>query len=331
MAVRTSGFTSSALESRLRDLNSTMQSIQGVSQWLIQHKKHSKTIVGVWFREIQKASPSRKLTLLYLANDVIQNSKRKSPEFKSEFTRALPRALHLVAKDRKDESVSKSINRIISVWEERRVFDSETLGKFKSIISSSSQRRTKSESEVKLYSLDAHADLKATPIDDSSPPPPDEPPNDKKIPEPEELLKKMVAVDGENSSVEDMSTRQKIASFPSELYDANILTKLTDKETGEHLLEELEKALEILSGYTSRMKAEVEERKDIHETMDTFIWHQQKLLYDAKTKQKEYRHKMEQCMVVREVLKSHIAALPNLATPSSEGLAPLPSAGDLFS
>ena len=48
---------------------------------------------------------------------------------------------------------------------------------------SSSQRRTKSESEMKLYSLDVHADLKATPIDDSSPPPPDEPPNDKKIPE----------------------------------------------------------------------------------------------------------------------------------------------------
>ena len=64
-----------------------------------------------------------------------------------------------------------------------------------------------------------------------------------------------------------------------------------DKETGEHLLEELEKALEILSGYTSRMKAEVEERKDIHETMDTFIWHQQKLLYDAKTKQKVRNNK----------------------------------------
>ena len=48
---------------------------------------------------------------------------------------------------------------------------------------SSSQRRTKSESEMKLYSLDVHADLKAVPIDDSSPPPPDEPPNDKQIPE----------------------------------------------------------------------------------------------------------------------------------------------------
>lgn len=46
---------------------------------------------------------------------------------------------------------------------------------------------------------------------------------------------------------------------------------------------------------------------------------------------KEYQQKMERCSMVREVLKSHIAALPNLATPSSEGLAPLPSAGDLFS
>ena len=45
----------------------------------------------------------------------------------------------------------------------------------------------------------------------------------------------------------------------------------------------------------------------------------------------EYQQKTERCAVVREVLKSHIAALPNLATPSSKRLAPLPSAGDLFS
>lgn len=45
----------------------------------------------------------------------------------------------------------------------------------------------------------------------------------------------------------------------------------------------------------------------------------------------EYQQKTEKCAMVREVLKSHIAALPNLATPTSDGLAPLPSAGDLFS
>lgn len=47
-------FTSSVLDSKLKDLNSTMQSIQGVSQWLTGHKKHAKTIVGIWYREVQK-------------------------------------------------------------------------------------------------------------------------------------------------------------------------------------------------------------------------------------------------------------------------------------
>ncbi len=44
----------------------------------------------------------------------------------------------------------------------------------------------------------------------------------------------MSSVDGENSSVEDMSTRQKIASFPSELYNANILEKVTGKPLPPH-------------------------------------------------------------------------------------------------
>lgn len=60
MATNTEGlisserFTSSTLDSKLKDLNSTMQSIQGVSQWLISHKKHAKTIVGIWYRDVQK-------------------------------------------------------------------------------------------------------------------------------------------------------------------------------------------------------------------------------------------------------------------------------------
>ena len=32
------------------------------------------------------ATNERKVTLLYLANDVVQNSKRKGPEYRREFT-----------------------------------------------------------------------------------------------------------------------------------------------------------------------------------------------------------------------------------------------------
>ena len=49
-----SRFTPEALDSKLKDLNATLQSIQGVSQWLMNHAKYAKTIVGVWFREMQK-------------------------------------------------------------------------------------------------------------------------------------------------------------------------------------------------------------------------------------------------------------------------------------
>lgn len=37
------------------------------------------------FLHLHAAQVSRKLTFLYLANDVIQNSKRKGPEFTQDF------------------------------------------------------------------------------------------------------------------------------------------------------------------------------------------------------------------------------------------------------
>ena len=45
----------------------------------------------------------------------------------------------------------------------------------------------------------------------------------------EELLKRMASIDGNKSAVRDVAARQRIASFPSDLYDPDILSKLTGK------------------------------------------------------------------------------------------------------
>lgn len=50
------GFSVATLEKRLRELNSTLQSIQSVSQWLIHYRKNAKTVVSIWYKEIQKGS-----------------------------------------------------------------------------------------------------------------------------------------------------------------------------------------------------------------------------------------------------------------------------------
>jgi len=60
------GFTEGALAKKLADLNSSQQSIQTLSLWLIHHRKHHATIVKVWFRELQKGKPLVNRTDFYL-------------------------------------------------------------------------------------------------------------------------------------------------------------------------------------------------------------------------------------------------------------------------
>lgn len=62
-----SSFTDSALEKKLAELNGSQQSIQTLSLWLIHHRKHHKTIVQVWFRELKKSKIFRFSFDIYFA------------------------------------------------------------------------------------------------------------------------------------------------------------------------------------------------------------------------------------------------------------------------
>ena len=49
-----SGFTTETLEKKLAELNTSQQSIQTLSLWLIHHRKHHKMIVQTWYKELRK-------------------------------------------------------------------------------------------------------------------------------------------------------------------------------------------------------------------------------------------------------------------------------------
>ena len=53
-----SAFSEAALEKKLTELSNSQQSVQTLSLWLIHHRKHSKTIVSVWFSELKKGTES---------------------------------------------------------------------------------------------------------------------------------------------------------------------------------------------------------------------------------------------------------------------------------
>ncbi|XP_054033574.1 regulation of nuclear pre-mRNA domain-containing protein 2 isoform X1 [Dryobates pubescens] len=126
------GALEASLDRKLQAVTNTMESIQGLSSWCLENKRHHNTIVYHWMKWLRRSAFPHRLNLFYLANDVIQNCKRKNAiVFRDTFAEVLPEAASLV----KDPSVSKSIERIFKIWEDRNVYPEETILALKEALS----------------------------------------------------------------------------------------------------------------------------------------------------------------------------------------------------
>lgn len=72
-------------------------------------------------------SENRKLILMYLANDVIQNSKKKGPEYGKEFSSTLPQVFKHIGETCFADKLVRNLRRILDIWEERGVYDASKL------------------------------------------------------------------------------------------------------------------------------------------------------------------------------------------------------------
>ncbi|CAH2043387.1 unnamed protein product, partial [Thlaspi arvense] len=120
-----SEFSEEILVDKLAKLNSTQQSIEALSHWCIVHRNEAELVVTTWEKQFQRTEMAQKVPLLYLANDIIQNSKREGNEFVQEFWKVLPGALKdLVSLG--DDRGKGVVSRLVNIWEERRVFGSRS-------------------------------------------------------------------------------------------------------------------------------------------------------------------------------------------------------------
>lgn len=116
-------FDGHILAEKLSKLNNSQQSIESVSRWCVSHRKKAKQIVERWDKLFKSSQKDQCVSFLYLANDILQNSRRKGSEFVNEFWKVLPAALKHVH-DNGDEHGKKVLFRLIDIWEERKVFGS---------------------------------------------------------------------------------------------------------------------------------------------------------------------------------------------------------------
>ncbi|KAL0316676.1 UNVERIFIED_CONTAM: Regulation of nuclear pre-domain-containing protein 1A [Sesamum radiatum] len=105
------GFNEKLLTEKLSKLNSSQQSIESLSRWCISHRKKAKQVVETWEKVFRSAQREQRVSLLYLSNDILQNSRRKGSEFVNEFWKVLPAALKGVY-DSGDENCKKVASRL---------------------------------------------------------------------------------------------------------------------------------------------------------------------------------------------------------------------------
>lgn len=61
------------LTDKLRNLNVSSTSIEGTSAWVCYHRAHANRIAAIWEDVFSRADDGKRLALLYLTNDIVQN------------------------------------------------------------------------------------------------------------------------------------------------------------------------------------------------------------------------------------------------------------------
>ena len=83
-----------------------------LSHWCIFHRSKAELVVATWDKQFHSSEMAQKVPLLYLANDILQNSKRKGNEFVSEFWKVLPAALKAVV-EKGDDHGKNVVSRLV--------------------------------------------------------------------------------------------------------------------------------------------------------------------------------------------------------------------------
>ncbi|XP_038979983.1 UPF0400 protein C337.03-like [Phoenix dactylifera] len=97
--------------------------MDALSHWCIFHRKKAKQVVETWEKLFNSSPKEQKVSFLYLANDILQNSRRKGSEFVNEFWKVLPGCLKN-AYENGEENGKKVVMRLVEIWDERKVFGS---------------------------------------------------------------------------------------------------------------------------------------------------------------------------------------------------------------
>ncbi|RNA41091.1 regulation of nuclear pre-mRNA domain-containing 1B-like isoform X1 [Brachionus plicatilis] len=316
-------FSEASLQKKFAELTNTQQSVQTLSLWLIHHRKNSKTIVSTWYKELTgNPKPDRKLTLLYLANDILQNSRKKGNEYLKEFSNIMSDAIGDIAKY-SDDKTRFTVERILNIWKDRKIYQDDQIEKFRQKLHStksliSPEKSPSCRPDKAKLSLREEVEKELSENAGIA------------VPEPADLAQMLHEL--ESSASSDALVRQKIAALPHQVTDMEELKKLRERNEALELSKMVDDASALLNGYNLRLQQELVNRKQTALKLAAFIRNQSSEIENDEKMISEWQEKVKQVNAVKKELQNHLQSLPDLASiEEAAELVPLPSAGDLFS
>ncbi|OCK73428.1 DUF618-domain-containing protein [Lepidopterella palustris CBS 459.81] len=119
-------YTDDAVKAKLSALNDTQEGIVTVAQWIMFHRRHADRTAQLWMQRLKDSTPSKRLNMIYLANEVVQQSKaRRKNEFVNAYSPIIAEATVIAYKGSSND-VQQKLRRVVEVWRQRMIFDLPT-------------------------------------------------------------------------------------------------------------------------------------------------------------------------------------------------------------
>ncbi|XP_047454293.1 regulation of nuclear pre-mRNA domain-containing protein 2 isoform X2 [Mugil cephalus] len=320
------------LDRRLQGVSNTMESIQGLSNWCIENKKHHGLIVRYWMKWLKKSDNNHRLNLFYLANDVIQNCKRKNAiVYRSAFADVLPNAAQLI----KDGKVRKSVERIFTIWEERSVYPEEVISQFKAGLNKKEKERERQKERER--EREKEKEKQKEKIKEATPPAAVAPANSKAA-----LKSKIVAEFTPQSLIEQLSKykqavaeeefrEKQLAALRVDVCSTEALKRLKDKAGGNKFAKDFEDGSLKLQEFVSFMEKELKTGPPLLEALgnaDIFYEMQYKEVKIVANAYNAFANRVASLKRKLDSLKSNLPGPEDSPIPSPSEDAPSPTGSD---
>ncbi|XP_014246182.1 formin-like protein 20 isoform X2 [Cimex lectularius] len=224
-------FNEQAFEQKLYQLKDTHDSIASLSSWCLFNQQHYSKIVSTWLSVLKRVRTDHRVLMFYLANDVIQYSKRKQLPYVDAFAPALQKATTMV----RDESIRNKILRLFKIWDDRNIYDESFLVDLSGLLTHGNKSNPRVDIEDYQPSI-LYSRLKSC----------------KNLEKDTEY--KLKIMNESSMTISDIEGLQ---------------TTLKDRKASEDVVSDIDETMKKVTAYINALEAEVKERKGLLDLLDT--------------------------------------------------------------